>query len=106
MATNRAKSARDGEFSLLGLAMFAVVVGLFLFVSTKAGTRGVGVCMLGGALIQLREGRIAYGWEGRPPSGHISGWPAKLVSVVFGALGLAVLIWPDVAMGVLGWDSK
>jgi hypothetical protein len=104
MATDSSTSGEDGQFSLLGMAAFLVVVGLFVFVSTKAGTRGFGACTLIGAFLQARDGRIAYGWKGRPPSGYITGWPATLLTLVFGALGLAILIWPEVAMGIFGWD--
>jgi len=102
--TNRSKSTDDSEFSFVGTVCFLAVVALFIFVSTKAGTRGVGACMAAGALSQIRKRRFAYGRDGRPPSGYITGWPATLLSLVFTALGVAVLIWPDVAMRVFGWD--
>lgn len=104
MNTDKPQANDSGEFSLLGLAAFLVVVLLFILVSTKAGTRGVGICMMVGALIQQFSGRIEYGWEGRPPSGYIIGWVAKTLNLIFGILGLAMLIWPDVAMGIFGWD--
>jgi hypothetical protein len=88
------------------MAAFLVVVGLFVFVSTKAGTRALGACMLFGALAEWREGRVAYGWKGQPPSGYVTGWFARLLSLVLGAVGVAVLIWPEVAMGILGWDRR
>ena len=46
MATDERKTSDDGEFGLLSLFAFAVVVALFVFASTKAGTRGIGVLML------------------------------------------------------------
>lgn len=104
MATDSSKSTRDGEFSLWGMVTFLIVVALFVFVSTKAGTRAVGAGMLASAFLQLREGRIGYGWEDQPPSGYITGRLATLLSLLFGALGLVVFIWPEVAMGILGWD--
>lgn len=98
------KSADDGGYSIMGMCCFLAVVALFIFVSTKAGTRGVGVYMAVGFLSQLRKGRIAYGWEGRPASGYITGWPATVLILVFAALGMAMLIWPEVAMRAFGWD--
>jgi hypothetical protein len=106
MATDRSRSSRNGEFSVVGMLAFLAVVALFILVSAKAGTRAVGACMVAGALIQHREGRIAFGWEGQPPSGYITGWLARLLSLIFGALGLAVSIWPEVAMAILGWDRQ
>ena len=104
MATDSSQSNRGDEYSLLGLVAFLVVVGFFAFVSTKAGTRAMGACMFAGSLMQLREGRVGYGWKGQPPSGYITGGPARLLILVFGALGVAVFFWPEVAMGILGWD--
>jgi hypothetical protein len=106
MNTDKPQANGSGEFSLLGFAAFLVIVSLFMFVSTKAGTRGVGVCVIVGALIQQISGRIEYGWEGRPPSGYITGWAAAVLNLVFGILGLAMVIWPDIAMGILSWDKK
>lgn len=106
LKSDKAQANDSNEFSLLGFAAFLVVVLLFLFVSTKAGTRGVGVYMMVGALIQQFSGRIEYGWEGRPPSGYITGWTALVLNLIFGMCGLATVIWPDIAMGILGWDKK
>src|SRR3954465_16019232 len=106
MATDSSSSSRGGEFSVLGMIAFLIVVALFMFVSAKAGTRGMGACMIAGAVMQQREGRIGYGWKGQPASGYITGRPATLLNLVFGALGLAVFIWPEVAMGVFGWDRR
>lgn len=105
MATDQRHASGSSQFSLVGLGAFLVVVALFLLVSTKAGTRAVGICMIAGALIQQWAGRIAYGWEDRPPSGYITGWLATVLNLFFGTLGLGVVIWPEVAMGILGWDK-
>lgn len=104
MATDRPQSTSGANASLLGLAAFVVVVGFFLFVSTKAGTRATGALTIVWALVQQLQGRIAYGWEGQPPSGYITGGLATLLNVVFGVLGLGMVIWPEIAMGILGWD--
>jgi hypothetical protein len=104
MTANQPRSTDASRFSIFGFGTFLVVAALFLFVSAKAGTRAVGVSMILSALIQMREGRIAYGWKGRPPSGYITGLLATILNGVFVAIGFAVAIWPEVAMGVLGWD--
>lgn len=106
MATDKSQTSRSNKFSLIELGAFLVVVALFLFVSTKAGTRAVGTCMLASALVQQWKGEIAYGWEGRPPSGYITGWPATLLNLILGLLGIAVIIWPEVAMSILEWIEK
>lgn len=88
------------------VAAFLVVVALFVIVSTKVGTRGMGFLMIAGALKQQFDGRIEYGWEGRPSSGYIIGWPAAVINLIIGLAGLAVVVWPEVAMGVFGWNQK
>lgn len=96
----------SGERSggVLGWVGFLVTVPLFIFVSTKAGVLAVGAGLVVGALSQWRQPRIAYGWDGQPPRGFITGWPAKVILIFTAALGVAVLIWPEVAMGMLGLD--
>ena len=98
----RISSFLDALLSATGL----VIVALFLFVSVKVGTRGVGLYMVAGALIQQWEGRIAHGWEDQPPSGYITGWVATVFNLILGMLGLAVAIWPEVAMGIIGWNRE
>jgi len=104
MVTDKSRVPTSDEFSFVRVGAFLVVVALFVFVSTKAGTRGVGFSMIMGAIFQQFQGRIEYGWEGRPPSGHITGWLATLLNLIFGVLGLAIMVWPEVAMGIFGWD--
>lgn len=107
MTTNKPERRLIAHNDAISWAGFLAVVALFLFVSTKAGTRGLGVSMVVGAILQHLGGRgIEYGWEGRPPAGVITGWPAALVNAAFGVAGMAVAIWPEVAMGILGWDQE
>jgi hypothetical protein len=106
MATEKSKASDDNGFGLLGLMAFAAVVALFLFVSTTAGTRGMGVLMLLAALLQQVRGRIAYGWEGRPPSGYFTGPLATGLNLLFAAIGVAMLIWPEVVVGIFGWGDR
>ena len=82
--------------------LFCVTVALFLFVSAKMGTRSLGLFIVLMALVQHRQGRIPYGWEGQPPSGYLTGPLAMLVNVLVAAIGLAVFVWPEVAMGMFG----
>lgn len=90
----------------VGWASFAVTVALFMFVSSRAGIRWLGVVMLVGAAIQIIQGRIGYGWEGREPSGYITGVPAVLLGLLLGALGLAMLAEPEFMLGLFGWDRQ
>ncbi len=104
MATDRHR-----RFSLLdgfGALSFVVIVATFLFVSDRAGVRMFGIHFFVGAVIHFRSGEpVEYGWEGRPPSGHITGWGAVLFYLVTGAIGLLAAIWPDTVIKVLGWDQ-
>ena len=106
MATDRSETNDEGEHGLFGLVAFVAVVSLFIFVNIKAGTRGMGVFMLVGALIQQVRGRISYGWEGRPASGYITGAFATGINLLFVALGLAIAIWPEVAISIFRWSEK
>jgi hypothetical protein len=107
MATNKPQPPQSAESSVIGWIGFLAVVALFLFVSTKAGTRGLGASLVVGSIFHHLSGRgIEYGWDGRPPSGVITGWPAVLLTTAFGLVGLAMAIWPEVAMGILGWDEE
>ena len=105
MANNLPQTTDKGEFSLLGFLAFAIVVALFLFASTKAGTRGMGVLMIVGAVMQQLKGRIAYGWEDQAPSGYITGALATGLNLLFAVLGVGTAIWPEVAMGIFGWGN-
>jgi hypothetical protein len=104
MPLNKPKTDDGSPFSLVGFAAFFIVVALFSFVSTKAGTRAIGIMLLIGAVQQGLRGRIAYGWRGRPPSGHITGFPAVAINVLLGLFGIAVLLWPGVAASIFGWS--
>jgi hypothetical protein len=107
MATDNPAPDRSGPFSAFGWVSFVAVVALFLLVSTKAGTRGMGVSIVVGSILHYLSGKgIEYGWEGRPPAGYITGWPAKLITAAFALTGLAIAVWPEVAMGIFGWDRK
>ena len=105
MAT-KTPSARSLNSGLFEIACFAVVAGLFMFVSAVAGTRAAGVAMLAGAVLQQVRGRIPYGWEGREPSGFLTGGTAKVVNLIMAAIGVALAIWPRAAMNIFGWSNE
>lgn len=104
MATNDRRS-----FSLLdafGVLSFVVVVVVSLFVSDRAGLRVFGVVVVVAAFGSLWSGEdAAYGWEGQPPKGHIKGWGAVAFKLAMAVLGLGPILWPDVVLGILGWDK-
>jgi hypothetical protein len=85
---------------------FAVVVALFMFVSPKAGMRGLGVSMLVGDGVQAVTGRIPYGIEGREPSGYISGPAAVLLSLLMGLVGVAMIAQPELMLALFGWAAE
>lgn len=91
---------------IAGWVSFAVTAALFMFVSSRAGMRWLGVVMLVGAAVQIIQRRIAYGWEGRAPSGYITGTPAVLLGLLLGALGLAMLAKPDFMLVLFGWEGQ
>ena len=62
--------------------------------------------MIAGAVVQQFQGRIAYGWESRPPSGYLTGSLATVLNLIFVLVGLAAVIWPEVAMDIAGWSDK
>ena len=96
---------QSSRWRMPSFAAFAVVVALFLLVGSKAGMRGLGFVMLGHAGVQLALRRIPYGWEGREPSGHITGVPAVVLSLVMGSVGVAMLLHPELMLALLGWSD-
>ncbi len=68
--------------------------------------RWMGAVMLYGAVMQIVQRRIAYGWEGREPSGYITGFPAVILGVLLGALGVAMLVQPELMLALFGWDRQ
>jgi hypothetical protein len=91
-------SKKSGNyFTGLGLVAFVVMASLFLFVSDKAGVRALGIWFFGGAIWGFLTGQpVENGWQGRPASGHLPGWAATLFYLAMSALGLFMLIWPEV----------
>lgn len=68
--------------------------------------RVFGAAMIVGTAATLWSGEgVAYGWEGQPPKGYIKGWGAVAFKMAIAVLGLGAILWPDVALGILGWDE-
>lgn len=87
------------------LAIVFLVTAALFFVSSIAATRALGVFIVLLALVQYRQGRIAYGWEGRPPSGYLTGMPVTVVSAIFAVAGLALIVWPEFAISMFDSGS-
>ena len=104
MATENSQGGNSRPVDWLALAGFVVVVALFQFVSPPAGMRGMGVCMIIAAVRQHQSGRIAYGWEGRPPTGYLTGGLAWFMNGLLVLAGIGMIAWPQVTLGMLGWD--
>jgi hypothetical protein len=73
-------------------------VVVWLNVSVELALRMLGVLTIAGGVVQMRERKIAYGWEGHEPSGYITGVPAFVLSAVLVAVGVVLLVAPQLAM--------
>ena len=95
----------DGQshWRIAGLVVFVIVVALFSLVSLQAGMRGLGVSMTLAAGVQITVRRIPYGWEGKEPSGYITGFPAVLICLLMGAIGMMMIVRPDFMLTLFGW---
>lgn len=102
------KDSREfGALDVLGLIAFAVSVAGFMLVSAKAGMRVVGLWMIVGAILHHCFGKgVPYGWEGQPPRSYLTGWPAHLFHGTMVVVGCAMVVWPEVALGIAGWEDK
>ena len=88
------------------MGIFAIVALAFVLFSIETGTRVIGGVMIFGALWQQLKGRIPFGWEGQAPSGYFTGGIAIILNLAMAMFGLAIFIWPEVAMAVLGWSGN
>ena len=68
--------------------------------------RGMGVVMLAHACTHMVTRSIPYGWEGREPSGYITGIPAVLLGLFMAIIGIAMLAVPDFMLVLFGWDIE
>jgi hypothetical protein len=98
-----AKPERLSFWRVIRFIAFMAVVALFLFVSSRAGIRGVGILMLIGAAVHMVQRRIPYGLEGYEHSGYITGVPAILLGLLAAIAGILMLIQPEFMLSMLGW---
>ena len=103
MAMKIAPRRRRTTRPFVGMGAFALVVALFEFVGSSLGMRGIGLVMIAVAAMQLKEGRIAYGWENREPSGYIEGAPAMAFSLAMSLAGLGMVFRPMFFVELFGW---
>lgn len=82
---------------------FLLVGAAFISGSPVAGMRVMGLLTLGHAIGCVVVGKVPYGWEGREPSGYITGFPLILFSVFMGAVALAMLVRPHLMLALFGW---
>lgn len=95
----------QSHWRIAGLVVFVIVVALFSLVSLQAGMRGLGASMMIAAGAQITERRIPYGWEGKEPSGYITGFPTVLICLLIGAIGLVMIMRPDFMLTLFGWTG-
>jgi hypothetical protein len=72
--------------------LFGIAIAIALIndrLSIAAWLLGLGT--IGGAIALFVKPRLPYGWEGRAPSGYIEGTPARIVAIIFGLMGIAIL---------------
>jgi hypothetical protein len=79
---------------MLQVTAVAVVAAAYLLGGSEVGKRTLGICIIVGALLQQGIGRIPYGWEGRDPSGYLTGWKALLFNLALGAVGAYFAFFP------------
>lgn len=96
---------KSSAWRIAVMAAFAVGVALFMFVSDRDGMRWFGVVTFVGAIIQIVQQRITYGWAGREPSGYITGFPAVVLGLLMGALGVTMFVQPDLMLALFGWGQ-
>lgn len=106
MATDTAPSRAITLFEKAGLFAFAIFLILYFFVSEMAGTRGFGAWLILFALALHTNGRIEFWISGQPGGWNLTGPLATVLNVLIAGTGLAVLIWPEVAMGMLQGSLK
>ena len=106
MATDNAPARAVTPFEKAGLLAFAISLILYFFVSETAGTRGFGAWLVLFALALHTNGRIEFWISDQPGGRNLTGPLATAFNVVVAITGLAVLIWPEVAMAILQESAK
>ena len=91
LETNTLSNARK---YLLSILLWGAVVVVFIW-NRLYGYRVIGLICIGYGLWILITRRVPYGWEGRPPSGQITGAIAIVLGIVQMALGFLLLLAPN-----------
>ncbi len=85
---------------------FFVALALHFFVGKTAGVRGFGVWFVLFALALHKRGHIDFWISGQPGGWKLTGPFATVLNVLVAVIGLAVLIWPEVAIEISGGGAK
>ena len=100
----QSRTSRSARF--LGLAFLALAMATYFLLGVHALVRFAGVaCALTG-LYWVVTRRIPVGWEGQPPSFHVTGVLAVSLGVVMVVFGISLVYFAPVAACVLGWSES
>ncbi len=83
----------------------AGVVAAFAFAGEAAGARAIGLLVIAQAYVFLSARRIPFSWEGKEPSGYITGPWVQVLAVLLGGLGAAFVAKPALLLALLGFDE-
>jgi len=89
---------RVTRWTVVQFPVFVAIVIVWLNVSAELALRMIGVVAVASGAVQMWHRKIAYGWEGREPSGYITGIPAFVISAVLVAVGVLLVVAPQFAM--------
>jgi hypothetical protein len=99
------ESSEPGWWRIGKYLGFALVMATFAFAGERAGARAAGVLVIAQAYILLSAKRLPYGWEGREPTGYITGPLIQVLAVLLGGLGAAFVAKPTLMLGLLGFGE-
>jgi len=85
---------------IIGIVVFIIVVAAF-FYDRIFGWRALGMTEVAYGIWVIWTRRVSYGWEGRPPSGYITGSFAVVVGLLAIGLGAVFIVAPQVIDEVL-----
>ena len=88
---------------ITGYAVFALLIVVHIAFGPVALVRALGITLVASGVYFFIQGAIPYGIRGRPPSGHLTGPVARLISVVIAVLGIAMAVAAPKAACILGW---
>jgi len=84
-------------------ASFAIAVALFLLVGSLAGVRWLGLVSTLYAVLVVVSRRLPYAGSGAEDLGRLTGPSAAILGLLWGAVGLAMLIEPEAMLRFIGW---